>query len=109
MDAPETNTLATLLLRADQWKTTIAALLFSVGSLFFTALLLRGWVIPRSLAWLGLLASIILVLCLPLQLGMCLPRTVATWMWIPMLLFEVPAGVWLIMKGGAASAAKAPT
>lgn len=98
-DASARDTVATLLFRADSWKTLIAAILFAFGSTIFTWLLLRGRLIPRALAWLGVFASIVLVICLPLQLAGLLARTVASAMWLPMLLFEVPAGFWLLIKG----------
>jgi hypothetical protein len=46
-----------------------AAIFFAVGSLLFSWLLLRGRMIPVPLAWLGVLASVLLVVILPLQLA----------------------------------------
>ncbi len=46
-----------------------SAIYFSVGSLLFSWLLLRGRMIPVVLAWLGVLASALLVVILPLQLA----------------------------------------
>src|SRR5712691_3715900 len=40
---------------------------FAVGSTLFCWLLLRGRMIPAALAWLGVLASVLLVVILPLQ------------------------------------------
>jgi hypothetical protein len=104
-DMAETRTVATLLFRADAWKTTVAAILFSFGSLMFCSLLLRGRLIPRLLAWLGVAASVVLVICLPLQLAGLLHRSIATAMWIPMLLFEVPLGILLLIKGAPTTSA----
>lgn len=98
-DVPATQAIAALLFRADGWKTTIAALLFAFGSSCFTWLLLRGRLIPRPLAWLGLLASIVLVVGLPLQLTGLLRGSIAGAIWIPMALFEIPLGFWLLLKG----------
>lgn len=81
-----------------------SATFFAVGSTLFSWLLLRGRMIPVALAWLGVLASILLVVCLPLQLAGLLGAPVTSFMWIPMLLFEVPLGLWLIFKGVAAPA-----
>ena len=36
---------------------------------------------------------------LPLQLAGFIGGTVAMLMWLPMLLFEVPLGFWLLIKG----------
>jgi hypothetical protein len=79
--------------------TLVDATLFAVGSMFFCWLLLRGRMLPRALAWTGVVASLILVAGLPLQLRGLLHPPVATLMWLPMLAFEVPAGMWLLWKG----------
>jgi hypothetical protein len=77
----------------------VDATLFAVGSTFFCWLLLRGRMVPSGLAWLGLIASVILIIGLPLQLAGIARGTVTILMWMPMLAFEVPAGVWLLAKG----------
>jgi hypothetical protein len=77
----------------------VDATLFAVGSTCFCWLLLRGRMIPRVLAWLGLVASLILVVGLPLQLADLLPAPLAAAMWMPMLAFEIPTGAWLLAKG----------
>lgn len=77
----------------------VAALLFAVGSMCFCWLLLRGRMMPRALAWLGVAASAILIIALPLQLAGILRGTITELMWMPMLAFEVPGGVWLMVKG----------
>lgn len=77
----------------------VGATLFAIGSTFFCWLLLRGRMLPRALAWIGVLASVILVVGLPLQLGGLLRAPVTALMWMPMLAFEVPAGLWLLLKG----------
>lgn len=100
-DEGATNEIAALLFRADQWKVTIAAMLFAFGSLLFTWLLLRGRIIARPLAWLGVIASVILVICLPLQLMGLLRGPAVMAMWIPMAAFEIPLGVWWLVKGTA--------
>jgi hypothetical protein len=79
--------------------TLVAATLFAVGSTFFCWLLLRGRMLPRGLAWTGLIASIVLVAGLPLQLGGLLGPPFTMLMWMPMLAFEVPGGLWLLAKG----------
>lgn len=78
---------------------------FAVGSLLFCLLLLRGRVIPVGLAWLGVIASGLLVVVLPLQLAGLLGGSMSwgasvTWLlWLPMLAFEVTLALWLIIKG----------
>jgi hypothetical protein len=75
------------------------ALCFAVGSTLFSYLFLRARSIPVPLAWLGVLASLLLVVALPVQLIGFLPRTLAWPMWMPMLVFEVTLALWLIVKG----------
>jgi len=48
--------------------------------------------------------SVLLVLGLPLQLAGFLGRPINLVMWLPMLAFEVPLGLWLIIKGVASPA-----
>jgi hypothetical protein len=93
------HTLARYLLRND---VALPATFFAVGSTFFSWLLLRGRMIPIPLAWLGVVASVLLVACLPLLLAGFLRGPIVTLMWLPMLAFEVPLGVWLIIRGVAA-------
>ena len=98
-DAPASaaaQTLASYLLRND---VALPATFFAVGSTFFSWLLLRGRMIPLPLAWLGVAASILLVICLPLSLAGFLRGPILTVMWLPMLAFEVPLGLWLLTKG----------
>ena len=83
---------------------------FAVGSTVFCWLLLRGRMIPVALAWLGVIASALLVLLLPAQLAGFFggPRawsSPVTWaVWLPLLVFELTFAAWLIVKGVAAPA-----
>jgi len=85
---------------------------FAVGSAVFSWLLLRGRMIPAALAWLGVIASILLVVLLPLQLagffgGARAWASPVTWaVWSPLLVFELGLSVWLIAKGVATPASK---
>jgi hypothetical protein len=54
--------------------------------------------IPVALAWLGVVASVILVGGLPLQLAGILEGPITQLMWIPMAAFEIPLGLWLLVK-----------
>src|SRR5204863_2909172 len=70
LDAASAQALATLLFTGTRvWNNTVAATFFAVGSTFFCFLLLRGRMIPTALAWVGVVASVVLVICLPLQLA----------------------------------------
>jgi len=86
-------------------EAALSAIFFAVGSLLFAWLLLRGRMIPTGLAWLGLLASVLLVVILPLQEaglfgGLASWSSSITWLvWLPMLVFEVTLALWLMVKG----------
>lgn len=87
----------------------INAIFFAVGSALFAYLLLRGRLIPVALAWLGVAASILLVIGLPAQIVNLINPTVAALMWLPMLAFEIPLGLWLLIKGVGASRPREPS
>lgn len=98
-DAAAANALGSLLVKVRGWNTNISATLFAFGSTIFCWLLLRGRMIPVALAWLGVAASVLLVVGLPLELAGFLAGPVTQLMWLPMAAFEVPLGVWLLIKG----------
>ena len=103
-DATPSFALGAFLLKVREWGNTIGAALFSLGSTLFSYLLLRGRMVPVALAWLGVVASVLLVLGLPLQLAGFLGGPVTWLMWLPMLVFEVVLGLWLLIKGVATPA-----
>ena len=105
--APDTATvqaLGTYLLEGP--SSNVGAILFAIGSTLFSYLLLRGRTIPVTLAWLGVIASVLLVVGLPLQLAGFLSGPVTSFMWIPMAAFEVPLALWLLIKGVATQAVR---
>ncbi len=104
-DVATANTLGAFLLMPVR-DTLISASFFAVGSTLFSYLLLRGRMIPAPLAWLGVLASILLLVGVPLQLAGFIEGPVAGYMWLPMLAFEVPLGLWLLVKGAATPATR---
>jgi hypothetical protein len=77
----------------------MAASFFAMGSTLFSWLLLRGRMIPVPLAWLGVVASVLLVAGLPLQIAGTVSGPITQLMWLPMAAFEIPLGVWLLVKG----------
>jgi Domain of unknown function (DUF4386) len=98
-DAPATDAahaLGAYLLRDD---VALTGTFFAVGSTLFASLLLRGRMIPIPLAWLGVVASALLVVGLPLQLAGFVHGPITSLMWLPMLAFEVPLAVWLLTRG----------
>jgi hypothetical protein len=76
----------------------VGALFFAMGSAIFSWLLLRGRMIPAVLAWLGVVASVLWIIGLPLQLVGIL-RGPVIWLYIPMATFEVPFALWLLIRG----------
>ena len=94
-----TQALGALLLRMGGWTGLIAATCFAVGSTLYSYLFLRARSIPRPLAWLGVLASVLLVVALPLQLAGFVRGQVSNFIWIPMLVFEVALALWLLIRG----------
>jgi len=87
-----------------QGSVAFTATFFAVGSTIFSYLLLRGRMIPIPLAWLGVVASVLLVVALPLQVAGFLHGRLISLEWLPMLAFEVPLSLWLLIKGVAAPA-----
>jgi hypothetical protein len=78
---------------------TIGAICFAVGSAIFAYLFLRSRSIPVGLAALGVAASILLVVALPVQVAGFLPRALVWPIWMPMLAFEVTLAFWMLIKG----------
>jgi len=109
-DAAAGNALGALLLKMGDWTGLIAATCFAVGSTLFSYLLLRGRMIPIPLAWLGVFASILVVVLLPAQLAGfkigSFSGLVGWLMWLPLLVFEVVLALWLLIKGVAAPATR---
>lgn len=89
--------LAGYLFRMGGWNP--GATFFAVGSTAFCWLFLRGRMVPAALAWLGVVASVLLVAVLPLQLAGLLAGGLTEMVWLPMLLFEVAFAGWLLVKG----------
>jgi len=87
----------------------VPATFFAVGSTIFAWLLLRGRMIPAPLALLGVAASLLTVVAMPLQLAGFVGGTAARLVWAPMLAFEVPLALWLIFRGVAAPARLHPS
>lgn len=105
-DAAAINALGTFLLTARAWNPLIAATFFAVGSTLYSWLLLRGRMIPVALAALGVLASVLWVVGLPLQLLGLMPDTVAWGIYVPMAAFQISVGLWLVFKGITLSSAR---
>jgi len=98
-DIPTTNALRTFLLMPVP-SVPIGAIFFAVGSLIFSYLLLRGRMVPVSIAWLGVFASGLLAVALPLQLAGFPTGLLSGYsQWLPALVFQVALALWLLIKG----------
>lgn len=95
-DSASASLLAAYLMRGE---VAFTATFFAVGSACFAYLLLIGRMIPTTLAWIGVVASVLLVICLPLQLAGVVSGPITMYVWIPMFFFEVPLGLWWLIKG----------
>jgi len=106
LDASAVNALAAFLIKAGGWLPNVGATCFAVGSTIFAYLFLRARSIPLWLAWVGVLGSALIVLGLPLQLIGVLRSPMTGLMWIPIAIFEVVLGFWLLIKGVATPVAR---
>lgn len=96
LDASTRNALGAMLLMP---TSGIGASFFAIGSTIFSYLFLRARTIPVSLAWLGIVASALLVVVLPLQFAGYLTGPLTSNVWYPMLAFELVLGLWLLIRG----------
>lgn len=85
----------------------VGATFFAVGSTIFAWLLLRGRMVPVSLAWIGIVGSLAAVVVLPLRQTGAIGGPLTELIWPPLLVFEIWLAIWLIVKGAAAPARKA--
>jgi hypothetical protein len=99
IDAAAAQAIGALLLKVYGWAMIVSATMFAVGSTVFSYLFLRARSIPASLAWLGIIASLIIVIALPAELGGYFAGALGWAVWLPMLAFEVMLGLWLLIKG----------
>jgi hypothetical protein len=108
-DAPDistTNALRTFLLMPVP-SVPLGAIFFAVGSTIFSYLLLRGRMVPVSIAWMGVFASGLLAVALPLQLaGFPTGPLTGYYQWLPALVFQVVLALWLLINGVATPATR---
>jgi hypothetical protein len=78
----------------------MGAVFFAVGTLIFSSLLLRGRIVPVSIAWLGVFASGLLAVTLPLQIAGFSTGPLSGYVqWLPALVYQIVLAVWLLIKG----------
>jgi uncharacterized MAPEG superfamily protein len=97
-DVATTNAIGSFFLVPVQGA-MIGAPFFAAGSMIFSYLLLRGRIVPTPVAWLGVLASVLLVMGLPLQLAGFFKGPMTGYMWLPMIAYHIMLGLWLLIKG----------
>jgi hypothetical protein len=94
--------IGAMLFKVPTSNDVLPATFFAIGSLAFAWLLRRGRMVPPWMSGLGVVASALLVVALPLQLAGFLSGSVVQFLWIPMAAFEIPLGVWLLVRGARA-------
>ena len=72
---------------------------FVVGGFIFACLFLRGRLIPRWLAWVGVITIGVQLIFVPLHIATIVSGSIVNLLWMPILLYEIPLGIWLIVKG----------
>lgn len=105
-DAAAVNAQAALVLNQGAWTGSATVMCFVIGSTIFSYLFLRARTIPAALAWLGLIASVLLLVAVPI--GLVAAINVPFLLWMPMLVFEIAFALWLIIKGVAAPQNRQP-
>jgi hypothetical protein len=98
-DSAAAQALGGLLLKQDGSSFLVSGTCFAVGSTLYSYLFLRAKSIPTLIAWFGLFSSLVLVVELPLQIMGFVGGPLTTYIWIPILVFEVTLGLWLLIKG----------
>jgi hypothetical protein len=98
-DVATTNALRAFLLMPGP-RVPMGAIFYAVGSTIFSYLLLRGRMVPVTIAGLGVFASSLLAVTLPLQLaGFSTGPLSGYYQWLPALLFQIVLALWLLIKG----------
>lgn len=95
-DVATTNALGALLLTP---VGLIGAIFFAAGTTVFSYLLLRGRMVPVSLALLGVFSSALLAVGLPLQLTGFFTGPLTGYQWLPEIAFTIVLAPWLLIKG----------
>jgi hypothetical protein len=95
-DVATTNALGAFLMAPGA---PVGSIFFAVGSATFSYLLLRGRMVPVSLAGWGVFSSVLLIVGLPLQVAGFLTGPLTGYQWVPALAFAPVFAWWLLVKG----------
>jgi hypothetical protein len=99
LEAAGAQALGASLLDRGGGTVLVASTCFALGSTLYSYLFLRARSIPLWMAWLGVVASAMLALVLPLRVAGVIHGPVIYYVWIPMAVFEVTFALWLLIKG----------
>lgn len=95
----QTQTLANIYLGAQGAEFSIGLVFYSLGSTLFCYLLLKSRYIPSTLAWWGLLGSVISLLSSLTIIVFPAASGIAPNCYIPVGTFEIVTGFWLLFRG----------
>ena len=100
IDAKELHALARFFISLHHPGGQIGGVFFGLGSAVFAWLWLRSRYVPRILAVLGLAGSLALSIAILLILVFpALAASLSPAYWLPMFVFEIVLGFWLLVKG----------
>jgi hypothetical protein len=106
LDSSTTNALRTFMLMPVP-SVPLSTIFFAVGSTIFSHLFLRGRIVPVAIAWMGVFASGLLAVALPLQLaGVPTGPLHGYYQWLPALVSQTALALWLLVKGVALPATR---
>lgn len=72
---------------------------FVIGGFIFAWLFLRGRLIPSLLAWIGVVSIGVQIVCVSLNIAGFMSVSVVNLIWLLIMTYEIPLGLWLIVKG----------
>lgn len=100
-EAVTLGTLGRTLIVAEDWGFKVGLAFFALGSLLFGILFISSGAVPSALAWWGAIAGLLAVVGRWLALvSPNLPLVLETASFVPIILFELVFGVWLLFSGG---------
>lgn len=98
-EAVALETMGRAIILMENWGFTIGLTFFALGALAYSALFVSSKAVPLALGWLGTIASVLTVA--GTWLGLASPDLSFVSMigFIPMILYEIALGVWLLLWG----------
>jgi hypothetical protein len=101
VEAVTLETLGRTLIVAEDGGFKIGLAFFALGSLLFGILFVSSGAVPPALAWWGAIAGLLAVGGRWLALfSLNVPVVLETASFVPIILFEVVFGIWLLFRGG---------